>query len=289
VTAEEGGPDAALLVEAVEEMPVLAAGRRAAQRSGARPARPPWLGGLIGTVGLLAIWELLALTVLAHEHVLPTPQEALVTVFYDPSFEMWPNVVWTLGEAGLGFLWGNGVALVLALAFVQVPLLERALLRVVLATYCMPIIAIGPILEIVLSGRSPQVALSGLSVVFTTLIGALVGLRAADPTSLDLVRAYGGGSWRQLVAVRLRSALPATFAGLAISGPAALLGAIVGEYLGASQGLGVALISANENDNDRRAWAIALVATAIAGGAYFAISTIGRLLTPWAPRRRVGS
>jgi ABC-type nitrate/sulfonate/bicarbonate transport system permease component len=279
--------DLDLVGEAVEELPVLSASMGPAQAPGRRLQRPRWLGGLIGTAILVAIWELLALTVLAHEHVLPTPQEALVTVFYDPSFEMWPNVLSTLEEAGFGFLWGNGVALFLALAFVQVPLLERALLRVVLATYCMPIIAIGPILEIVLSGTAPQIALSGLSVVFTTLIGALVGLRSADTTSLDVVRAYGGGSWRQLVAVRLRSALPATFAGLAISGPAAVLGAIVGEYLGASQGLGVALISANEDLNDRRAWAIALVATAVAGAAYLLISTVGRLLTPWAPRRRL--
>jgi len=237
----------------------------------------------------VAIWELLALTVLLHAHVLPTPQEALVTVFYDPSFEMWPNVVTTLEEAGLGFVWGNAAALVLALCFVQVPILERALLRVVLATYCMPIIAIGPILEIVLSGNEPQIALAGLSVVFTTLIGALVGLRSADRTSLDLVRAYGGGSWRQLVMVRLRSALPATFAGLSISGPAAVLGAIIGQYLGASQGLGVALISANADLDDRRVWAIALVATAIAGVAYLCVSAVGRWLTPWVPRHSSSS
>jgi ABC-type nitrate/sulfonate/bicarbonate transport system permease component len=286
VTAEDKSDD--LMTEAIEELPALAmTGRRSGTQAGGE--RPRWLGGLIGGVILIAIWEILALTVFLHAHVLPTPQAALVTIFYDPSFEMWPNVVSTLEEAGLGFLWGNGIALVLALAFVQVPLLEKALLRVVLATYCMPIIAIGPILEIVLNGNAPQIALSGLAVVFTSLIGALVGLRSADPTSLDVIRAYGGSSWRQLTTVRLRSALPATFAGLAISGPAALLGAIVGEYLGASQGLGVALISANEDLNDRRAWAIALVATAIAGASYLAISAAGRMLTPWAPRRRVNS
>jgi ABC-type nitrate/sulfonate/bicarbonate transport system permease component len=87
----------------------------------------------------------------------------------------------------------------------------------------------------------------------------------------------------------LRAALPSAFAGLAISGPAAVLGAIVGEYLGASQGLGVALISASEDENARRAFAIAAVATAVAGAAYLAISTIGRLLTPWAARHQSAS
>jgi ABC-type nitrate/sulfonate/bicarbonate transport system permease component len=191
-----------------------------------------------------------------------------------------------MGEAATGFVWGNVVAIGLALAFIQVPILEKALLRVVLATYCMPVIAIGPILEIVLNGTSIQSTLAGLSVVFTTLVACLVGLRSADPVSLDLVKVYGGGRWRQLVKVRLRAALPSAFAGLAISGPAAVLGAIVGEYLGASQGLGVALISANNDLDARRAFAIATVATAVAGAAYLGISLTGRLLTPWAPRRR---
>jgi ABC-type nitrate/sulfonate/bicarbonate transport system permease component len=245
-----------------------------------------WLRPALGIAGLLAIWELLAYTVFGSNHLVPPPQEVVVTVFHDPGFEMWPNVVTTLNEAGAGFLWGNLVAIVLALAFVQVPLLEKALLRVVLATYCMPIIAIGPILEIVLNGTAPQSTLAGLSVVFTTLVGCLVGLRSADPSALDLVRVYGGGRWRQLAKVRARAALPAAFAGLAISGPAAVLGAIVGEYLGASQGLGVALINANEDLNARRAFAIALVATVVAGAAYVAVSAVGRLLTPWAPRPR---
>ncbi len=240
----------------------------------------------MGVVGLLAIWELVAYTAFTRSHLVPPPQEVLVTIFHDPGFEMWPNLLSTLEEAALGFLWGNLAAIALALAFVQLPILEKALLRVVLATYCMPIIAIGPVLEIVLSGNAPQSTLAALSVVFTTLIACLLGLRSADPASLDLVRVYGGGRWRQLVKVRIRAALPAAFAGFAISGPAAVLGAIVGEYLGASQGLGVALISANEDLDARRAFAIAAVATALAGVAYVAVSAVGRLLTPWAPRHQ---
>jgi ABC-type nitrate/sulfonate/bicarbonate transport system permease component len=244
-----------------------------------------WVGPAIGLTGLVVLWEVLSYTLFGHDHLVPPPQQVLVTVFHDPGFALWPNIETTLGEAATGFVWGNLVAIGLALAFVQLPLLEKALLRVVLATYCMPIIAIGPILEIVLSGTAPQSTLAGLSVLFTTLVGCLVGLRSADPVSLDVVRVYGGGRWRQLVKVRIRAALPSAFAGLAISGPAAVLGAIVGEYLGASRGLGVALITANEDINPRRSFAIALVATVVAGVAYLAVSTVGRLLTPWAPRR----
>jgi ABC-type nitrate/sulfonate/bicarbonate transport system permease component len=244
-----------------------------------------WVGPTVGILVLIGLWELLAYTYFGTNHLVPPPQQVIVTLFHDPGFALWPNLQVTLEEAALGFVWGNLVAISLALAFVLFPILERAFLPVVLATYCMPIIAIGPILEIMLSGTAPQIALSGLSVLFTTLIGCLIGLRSADPVSLDLVQVYGGGRWRKLTKVRIRAALPASFAGLAISGPAAVLGAIIGEYLGASRGLGVALISANENLDSRRSFAIALVATAIAGIAYVVISIVGRALTPWAPKR----
>jgi ABC-type nitrate/sulfonate/bicarbonate transport system permease component len=167
---------------------------------------------------------------------------------------------------------------------VQIPLVERALLQLALASYCLPVIAIGPVLAVLLTGDTPKVILAALSVIFTTLVGALVGLRSADRTSLDLIRAYGGGSWTQLWKVRLRASLPSLFAGLRIAAPAAMLGAIVGEYLGAESGLGVAMINSQQSLAVARTWGIALVATALSGAAYGITALIGRLLTPWATK-----
>ena len=161
-------------------------------------------------------------------------------------------------------MWGNSIALMLAVLFVLVPVLEAPLLKLALASYCMPIVAIGPILYVVLSGSSPRVAVAAISVIFTTLVGALVGLRSADAMSLDLVRAYGGGRWAQLAKVRFKAALPATFAGLAIAGPAAVLGAIIGEYLGGQTGLGTTMVLAEQAFDLQRVWAIAVVATGLA-------------------------
>lgn len=246
---------------------------------------PRWFGGAVGAILLLGVWYVLAVTVLAGKHVLPTPFAVVKTVFDDPGFDLWPALGTTAGEAGLGFLWGNAVAIVLALAFVQVPLFEKAFMRIVLATYCMPLIAIGPILQIILNGTAPKIALSALAVVFTTLVGALVGLRSADPVSMDVVRAYGGGSFAQLRKVRIHAALPATFAGLAISGPSAVLGAIIGEYLGAQQGIGIAIINSEQSLDDQRVWALAVIVTVLAGASYLAISLVGHRLTAWAPQR----
>jgi ABC-type nitrate/sulfonate/bicarbonate transport system permease component len=119
-------------------------------------------------------------------------------------------------------------------------------------------------------------------VFFTTLVGAMLGIRSADKTSLDLVRAYGGGRWSQLVKVRLQYALPALFAGLRIAAPAAVLGAIIGEYLGGERGIGIALTVAQQGLRFERTWALALVAAALAGVGYALTALVGRLLTPWA-------
>jgi ABC-type nitrate/sulfonate/bicarbonate transport system permease component len=243
-----------------------------------------WLPGTLGLLGILVLWEVLARTAFAGEHVLPAPTAIAGQLRTDGLSFYWPNIITTLREAGLGWLWGNAVAVTLAVVFVQVPLLERALLNVALASYCLPVIAIGPVLAVFLTGDAPKVVLAALSVLFTTLISTLVGLRSVDRTSLDLVRAYGGGSWTALWKVRLRACLPSLFAGLRIAAPAAMLGAIIGEYLGAESGLGVAMINSQQSLAVERTWGIALVATALSGLAYGLTALVGRLLTPWAPR-----
>jgi ABC-type nitrate/sulfonate/bicarbonate transport system permease component len=258
----------------------LAPAVRATRRGGV----PSWVFGAGGLIVLVVVWEIVGRTVFAGSRAVPPPSAILKQLGEDGFSFYWPNIEVTLREAGKGWLWGNAIAIVLAIAFVQIPLVERALLQLALASYCLPVIAIGPVLAVLFSGDTSKVILAALSVIFTTLVGTLVGLRSADRTSLDLIRAYGGGSWTQLWKVRLRASLPSLFAGLRIAAPAAMLGAIVGEYLGAESGLGVAMINSQQSFAVERTWGIALVATALSGAAYGLTALVGRLLTPWAAK-----
>jgi ABC-type nitrate/sulfonate/bicarbonate transport system permease component len=122
-------------------------------------------------------------------------------------------------------------------------------------------------------------------VFFTTLVGMLLGLRSADKTALDLVYAYGGGSWSMLTKVRLRAALPSLYAALRIAAPAAILAAIIGEYLGGESGIGIAMIASQTSLEISRTWGLAIVAGLLAGFAYGVTAMIGRALTPWAPKQ----
>ena len=114
-------------------------------------------------------------------------------MFDDGFMFYWHNARDTIYEAFVGWLWGNLLAIVLAFSFLVAPFLERPLTRLGVVSYCLPIIAIAPILSITFHGQAPNIILAALSVFFTTLIGTLVGLRSADQTSLDMIHAYGGG------------------------------------------------------------------------------------------------
>jgi ABC-type nitrate/sulfonate/bicarbonate transport system permease component len=246
--------------------------------------RPVWLTSALGLVGLLVVWQIVGATIMKDSHSVPTPTDIVHQMRHDGFHFYWANASSTVGAAAKGWVWGNLLAIGLALLILVVPFVERPLLQLGVVSYCLPVVAIGPVFAIVFNGDSPKVILAAMSVFYTTLISAIVGLRSADKASLDVVHAYGGGAVKKLTKVRLRASLPSLFAGLRIAAPAAILGAIIGEYLGAEKGLGVSMINSQQALEVSRTWAIALVATAAAGIAYALTGAIGRLLTPWAPR-----
>jgi sulfonate transport system permease protein len=281
--------DATSVAELVPEddLPDLFAALGGEDESPSRLTRLPWLGSVVGILLLLVIWQLLAMYVFEGKHIMPTPI-GVVRGLWDNRTLLKENVGITLAEAGQGYVWGNLAAIGLALLFVMVPPIESALLKLAIASYCMPIIAIAPILNIVFNGDKSKVVLAALSVFFTTLIGMSAGLRSADRVSLDVVRAYGGTSWKALVKVRIRASLPNLFAALRIAAPAALLGAIIGEYLGGTKGIGVAMINAEQSLDVTRVWSLALFAAALAGAGYAITGLVAKLATPWAKGQKVG-
>lgn len=246
------------------------------------------LAGATGLLGLLLLWWLSAATVL-RDKLVPTPPGVLASVRDDGWTFYRDNFAATVDEAVRGFLWGNGIALLLAALVLLVPWLERVVTQVAVISYCIPLVAITPILYIVI-GPPPAgepsgtaVALAALSVFFTTVVGAVLGLRSADPASLDVVTVYGGGRWKQLTSVQLVSALPAVITALKIAAPAAFLGAILGEYIGGvDRGVGPALVNAQQNLDDERAWAMMIVCGLVAGAGYGLFALLGRLVAPWA-------
>ncbi|ADP81158.1 ABC transporter permease [Pseudofrankia inefficax] len=220
----------------------------------------------------LGLWQLLAVTVFSGHFVVPAPTSVVAQAFRDDLYLSDLGV--TLNLAWKGWLIGNGAALLLAAICLVVPAAEGGLMTVGVATYCVPTIAIGPLLVVAYSPDGAKIVMSALSCFFITLVAAVAGLRAASPATLDAVSAFGGGRWQQLVKVRLRSSIPLLASGLSISAPAAILGVMIGDYLGGDRGLGVVMLQAQQQLAVERTWAIALVST-LACGLAFGLTALG--------------
>lgn len=253
-----------------------------------------WLSGGVGTLGIIGLWWLAAITVTGSSEKIsyspvPTPIEVLQQFGTDGFEFFWKNASVTVAEASIGFLWGNLTALALAALAFMIPKIENLATQLAVITYCVPIVAIGPIIRLVIgapdSGEpaGAAIALAALSVFFTTMVGALTGAKSADKAALDVVSVFGGKAWHRLIKVQLLSALPSILAALRIAAPAAFLGAILGEYVGGPDvGFGPAMVNAQQSLEVARVWALALASGAIAGLAYAAFGLLAKLVTPWA-------
>lgn len=258
---------------------------------------PTWSSGLVGIIATVAIWWVLAVTVFAavgrrpdgSGGAIPTPLAVLQKLLDDGFDFYWRNGSITLTEAAIGFAWGNAIALIFAAVALVIPRLENLTTQIAVITYCIPIVAIGPIVRLVVGapkGGEPAgaaIVLAALSVFFTTMIGALTGVKSTDRRMLDVVSAYGGGAIQKLLKVQLLSALPSIFAAFKIAAPAAFLGAILGEYVGGPDvGFGPAMVNAQQSLEIARVWGVALVSGLIAGAGYALFSLLGKIATPWA-------
>lgn len=257
---------------------------------GANPRRrriDPRLFGVFGSLGIIALWWLLAAGPLAAAGTVPTPPAVVAQFAADGFAFYWANASVTMLEAVQGYAMGVGLGLVAASLALMIPATERFVVQLAVITYCVPIVAIGPIVYLLVGaprGGAPSgtaIVLAAIAVFFTTVVNAMLGFRAADKRALDLVTAYGGGAATRLRKVQLFSALPSIFSALKIAAPGALLGAILGEYVGGvDRGLGAAMVNAQQNMDVERTWAVAIVAAAIAGGSFALIG-----LLEWFARR----
>lgn len=259
-----------------------------------RKKLPTWLTGLIGLVILVLAWWVFSLTIFTPAPgtdftPVPSPFAVFSTLIEDGLAPYWSVFQVTITEALIGFAWGNAIALLLASTVLLVPKLETVVTQIAVVTYCLPIVAVGGIAIVILGGAkragdpsATAIFLAALAVFFTTVVGALLGFKAADPASLDVVRVFGGGRYTQLVKVRLIAALPAILNALQIAVPTAFLGAVLGEYMGATdRSVGILLIRLQGNLDSERVWAVFLLCAAVALIGYGLVGLLARLVTPW--------
>lgn len=190
-------------------------------------------------------WELFVAGFDIPEYTLPRPS-AIWASFDGEWGELWHHTRLTALEALLGYLIGNGIALIMAASMAEFRLLERGLYPYVVLFRSLPIVAIAPLLIIWLGFTIwPIVAAAALICFFPTLVNGIQGFKSTDATTLELMRGLNASRWQTFRYVKVPYALPYIFAALKISVASAWVGAVVGEWIAADEGLGFLTIKAN--------------------------------------------
>ncbi len=219
---------------------------------------------------LAALWEGAVALLHISPFYLPPLRQVLGAVH-----ALWPAYgqafMVTLGEAVVGFIAGGLVGVVSAAAFHHARWLRDMLFPLFVASQTVPVIAFGAIIVLWFGNTLlAKAAIAFYLTFFPVTVNALAGIEAVDPRQIALLRSFGASRrdiWWKLL---LPSALPRIFTALRLSAGLALAGAIVGEWFGASVGVGAMLLAALFNEQVVAMWAAILTAAAV-GGAIFGV------------------
>lgn len=196
---------------------------------------------------VLAFAQLLLTRLDVKEYLIPRPLTVL-DVFQDEWQTIGSNAITTIEETLIGFCISVAIGLLGAIAVVYIPALKRFIYPTIVTIQTMPIIAIAPLLIVWFGfGMLPKVITVIILATFPILISAASGLESVDPNMTRLISCMGGGRITELRRVRFFSAVPSIASGMKVGVSLAVVGAVVGEFVGADRGLGYLLVVANAN------------------------------------------
>jgi NitT/TauT family transport system permease protein len=234
--------------------------------------------------GLIIAWQLATSLYEIPNWLLPSPYR-IASALWEWRFELVRDVGVTLLETIIGFAVALIVAMPIAAALVSSSLFWRAFYPLLAGVQSIPKNAIAPILILWFgTGQLSKVAIAFLISFFPIVINAVSGMQATDSDAMAMFKSLRASRLQILLHLRLPNALPFIFAAAKVSITLALVGAVIGEFVGADSGLGyVILLSSSQLHTDLAFAAIALLA--VIGMALFsAVGIVERLVTPWAPQ-----
>jgi NitT/TauT family transport system permease protein len=251
----------------------IAAARSAAWRRRLLPAAAAIL--------LLVLWELAVIVFQVRPFIAPAPT-AVAATLYAKFGLLIGNLVPTATEAVAGFIIGNAVAIVIATVFVYQRTAEEAFFPIAVMVHTIPVMAYAPILVLLLgNGLSAKVAIAALICFFPTLVNMTRGLRAVSPQQMELMRILSASPGEIFFKLRLKCSLPYLFAALKIAAATSVIGAIVGEWIGATTGIGALIIQATYNFDSPLLYATIVVGSAFSAAFFGVISWLESHFLKW--------
>ena len=258
-----------------EEAAFLALRRRRIWRRRILPA--------VGIVGLLAVWWAIVAAFDVKPFIAPSPLLVLQTLFAKRDVLL-QNLLPTAMEAAGGFLLGNLAAILIATLFVHNKTLEDIFFPVVVMFNAIPVVAKAPILVLILgNGVSPKITIAALVCFFPTLVNMVRGLESVNPQAMELMRVLSANRREVFFKLRLFNALPYLFSALRIAASMSVIGAVVGEWSGATQGIGALIIQATDNFDSALLYSAIVMSACLSGFFFLVIAMLERWLIKWQP------
>lgn len=221
-------------------------------------------------LAVLALWWLVTTFGGIPSFILPSPMATVQTLF-DPSYQWGYNAFITATEIFVGYAIAIVVGVLTAMLFTWFRLARAALLPLFITISMVPKVALGPLLIVWFGyGVSTNIFFAFLISFFPILITTARGLQEIEPDLLDLVRALKGSRWQIFVKIQLPGALPYIFSAMKVGAILAVAGAIVGEFVASSEGLGYLMIQV-QSTLDTAAMFMAVLLLSLLGVALFAI------------------
>jgi putative hydroxymethylpyrimidine transport system permease protein len=239
--------------------------------------------GAVAATGLLLLWQGLVLVTGVPPFLLPSPVRVARALA-----ERWDAILGhaavTGAEMVLGLLLGTTLGCGAALLLAAWRGGRRWLLPLLLVSQAVPVFAVAPLLTLWLGfGMASKVAMATVIIFFPVATAFYDGLRRADPGLLDLARTMGASRAAALWRVAVPAALPALASGLRVAAAVAPIGAVVGEWVGASAGLGYLMLHANGRSQADLMFAALFVLALMALALWFGIDRLLRRAIPWQP------
>ena len=233
-------------------------------------------------VVLLVAWQALVLVLEPPRYILPGPLDVADALWRQRSYLL-ANTAVTLAEIAIGFAAGTALGIVTALAIVALPRFGTVAWPLVLVAQAFPVFVIAPLLVLWFGfGMASKVAMTTLIIFFPVASAFADGLRRTDPDVLDAAALTQAGNLETLFQIRVPLALPALISGLRVAAPLAPLGAIIGEWVGASAGLGFVMIQANARLQTDTVFAAMTIVVALTLALRGLVDALAPLLVPWA-------
>jgi NitT/TauT family transport system permease protein len=248
--------------------------------------RPTGLARLLPSIALFAAllvaWHLAPRVFEIREYLLPGPL-AVGRALLDFSIP-WHTHVWITTLEILGGFAVAGVAgVALGVGIAWSPTLAGALVPFLVFVNTLPKVAVAPLFLLWLGyGIVPNVLIAALIGFFPVVINTAVGLTQIDDELLDLGRVFGAPGWKVFLKIRLPNALPYVLSALKVTATAAVVGAIVGEFVASQAGLGMVIVNAQTNLNTPVAFAALVWISVIGLALYGAVGLAARRWAPWA-------